>query len=301
MKKIIVMLLLLGGQLMIGMQISESFQKDMRFRLAAERGDLEQVKRSLEQGVNVNNANTTGNTALTDASEHGHVEMVRLLLDRGANINVKTYSPGQGLTALGFAVLGRYFDVILELLTFIPLAERKAIQENIRSLLPALKYTSIQPKPPRDIQKLIGQTTINRLAQELMPRVLERARILAANAEDGQTAQGIALLMRDNALARTDSDRAAQYQAIADLLNFDNPASQAILRRQVEANIRRIVANPLPAIPEPVMQQQQAQQPWYQRAWNSAKQTAQNYWKWIAGGTAVTVGGYMAWKKMQKN
>jgi len=39
--------------------------------------------------------------------------------------------------------------------------------------------------------------------------------------------------------------------------------------------------------------------PWYRRYWNSAKETTQRYWKWVAGGTAAATGGYLVWKKMK--
>jgi hypothetical protein len=161
--------------------------------------------------------------------------------------------------------------VVLELLTFIPLADRKAIRENVLSLLYTLKNKAsdqgLGKQMPSDIRKLVGQETINRVAQELMPRVLERARLLLATSDvhalNGTTRDFITRL-RDQAAAGNlgaHMPRANDYQAILDLLDVDSPASQALLVRQVAAHIKRIVANP-PALPE----QGARPQRWYQRA-----------------------------------
>ncbi len=237
--------------------------------LASQQGNFEMVRLLLNYGANINET-FRGGTALMWAASEGHNEVVRLLLDRGANINAVD---SLGWTALIEAAFRAHFGTVLELLAFIPLVERKAIQKNIRSSLNDFK-------PKAEI--------INKLAQEEMPHVMARARLLAAaQANDGATARGIAL--------RTDANRRAKnlpienYQTVINLLDLDSPISQATIRKQVEANIRWIAANLLPEQP----------QSWYQRAWSSVKDTARSYWKWIAGGTAVTVGGYMAWKKMK--
>jgi ankyrin repeat protein len=251
-------------------------------KIAVGQGHIEVVRFLLDRGANINEADRYGETLLMRSALAGNLGMVRFLLDRGADIDINV-SDVMGLTALMKAAGFRgHFETVLELLTFIPVTEHKAIQENVRNLRIALKRKAA----PKDVRVLIGQDVINQLVQEEMPHIMARARLLAAtrNAISGRSA-------RDMALARSTGNERGNFQAIADLLDLDSPASQATLRGQVKENIRRIVANPLPEQP----------QPWYQRAWSSVKQTAQNYWKWIAGGTAVTVGGYMAWKKMQKN
>jgi ankyrin repeat protein len=47
------------------------------------------VLRLLEEGVNVNETDTFGMTALNHASYRGHSETVRLLLANGANVDHK--------------------------------------------------------------------------------------------------------------------------------------------------------------------------------------------------------------------
>lgn len=65
---------------------------------AAMRGDPEAVKRLIDEGADVNQADPQGVTALHYAAFGGHVEIVELLLDRGADANAVV--PGQNVTAL---------------------------------------------------------------------------------------------------------------------------------------------------------------------------------------------------------
>ncbi len=279
MKKIIVMMTLLSGQLALGMDVprraaleasSTSDMKKSELFRAVETGNLSQVEALLNQGIDVN-AELNGMTPLFVAAR-GRVEMVRLLLDRGADINAVVSFHGGRSTALGRAAAAGNFGVVLELLTFIPLAERKAIRDNVLSLLYTLKNKEsgrgLGKQMPSDIRRLVGQETINRLAQELMPRVLEWARLLLSASDPympNDMTRDYIVRLRVQAAAGNlgpDMPQANDYQAVADLLDLDSPASQALLVRQVAANIRRIVANPLPALPE----QGARPQRWYQRA-----------------------------------
>ena len=55
--------------------------------LAAGGGRLNAVRYLLDQGADVNALDSTGNTALTEATYYGHVSVIKELLVRGANIN----------------------------------------------------------------------------------------------------------------------------------------------------------------------------------------------------------------------
>lgn len=57
-------------------------------------GDLEEVTRLVEGGVDVNWRDSIGETALFGAAALGHVEVVRFLLDRGAVCNISEESIG---------------------------------------------------------------------------------------------------------------------------------------------------------------------------------------------------------------
>jgi len=56
---------------------------------AARKGDLAGVKKSLDDGADVNGKSSYGASALSFAAEKGKVDIVKLLLDRGANVNVQ--------------------------------------------------------------------------------------------------------------------------------------------------------------------------------------------------------------------
>jgi ankyrin repeat protein len=69
---------------------------------AAERGDVEAVKKFLESGIDINIGNSINITALMQAVGGGHVELIRLLLDRGASLSPRT---SFGHTALTIALV----------------------------------------------------------------------------------------------------------------------------------------------------------------------------------------------------
>ena len=55
--------------------------------LAAKKGDLREVSRLIDSGVQVDTVNEDHQTALHVASGHGHLEVVQFLSNHGANIN----------------------------------------------------------------------------------------------------------------------------------------------------------------------------------------------------------------------
>ncbi|MBL8992541.1 MAG: ankyrin repeat domain-containing protein [Spirochaetia bacterium] len=68
---------------------------------AAKKGDLAEVTRLFKAGVNVNEKDQYGQTALMGAASRGQVEVVRFILKVSADVNVRDKS---GRTALGWAV-----------------------------------------------------------------------------------------------------------------------------------------------------------------------------------------------------
>lgn len=56
---------------------------------AASLGDIEQVEQLLSQGVNANQADDEGYSALHAAAENDHLEIVKLLIGKGADVNYK--------------------------------------------------------------------------------------------------------------------------------------------------------------------------------------------------------------------
>jgi hypothetical protein len=76
---------------------------------AASRGDLEKVKRLLNEGADVNAKNKYGQTPLHWAATWGHLDIVKLLVDRGADINAKDED---GETPLHWAAANDHLDVV---------------------------------------------------------------------------------------------------------------------------------------------------------------------------------------------
>ena len=82
----------------------DSQDRGEELRQAASAGDVAKVKALLDQGVDVNAANSYGGTALTFAARRGNAEMVKLLLERGAD-------PNRGVSGSDFDVRGRILSI----------------------------------------------------------------------------------------------------------------------------------------------------------------------------------------------
>jgi len=65
--------------------------------LAVDEGKIEEIKRLLNGGANVNAEDEYGNTALMKAAELGYLEILKLLLDSGAEVNAKDECHGTAL------------------------------------------------------------------------------------------------------------------------------------------------------------------------------------------------------------
>ena len=77
--------------------------------------DPDKVERAINNGADINHANSAGDTPLYVASEMGYVEVVRILLENGADIN-KAESNGQ--TPLMIAVEYGHFELVEVLLEY---------------------------------------------------------------------------------------------------------------------------------------------------------------------------------------
>lgn len=66
------------------------FAKDSSLCQVAEKGDVAEVKRLLDDGVNVNQKDKYGRPPLGIAAYKGHVDIVKLLLDSGGDVEAET-------------------------------------------------------------------------------------------------------------------------------------------------------------------------------------------------------------------
>ena len=64
-------------------------EADRALRLAARKGDIEAVKKSIADGADVNAKSESGTTPLHYAAVMGHKEIAELLIDNGADVNLK--------------------------------------------------------------------------------------------------------------------------------------------------------------------------------------------------------------------
>src|SRR5208283_1893942 len=63
--------------------------KNRELMQAAEKGQLEEVTRLLNEGADVNAKDQQGKTALILAASKGQLPVTKLLLDKGADVNAK--------------------------------------------------------------------------------------------------------------------------------------------------------------------------------------------------------------------
>ncbi|HYE88107.1 MAG TPA: ankyrin repeat domain-containing protein, partial [Vicinamibacterales bacterium] len=112
--------------LIIAIAIGVHAQSAAPIASAAQNGDREAVKALLKKGVDVNEAQGDGTTALHWAAIKGDAEMAQMLLVAGANVRATTRIGSY--TALYLAAKGGYADVVAALLA--AGADAKAVTAN---------------------------------------------------------------------------------------------------------------------------------------------------------------------------
>jgi ankyrin repeat protein len=112
--------------LALSLAISIGAQNQAPIANAAQNGDRDTVKALLKKGVDVNEAQGDGTTALHWAAIKGDAEMTRMLLVAGANVRATTRLGSY--TALYLAAKGGYSDVVAALLA--GGADPKAVTSN---------------------------------------------------------------------------------------------------------------------------------------------------------------------------
>jgi hypothetical protein len=136
--------------------------------VAAERDDLDEVRRLLDGGTPVNASNSIlGTTALLAAAGQGRVEVVRLLLERGADVNARS----GGWTPLPLALSSGVSPEIARLLV--------AHGANVNAREPDLQRTALM------IAAVSGEL-------ELVRDILDKGAEVNALDADGKTALDVA-------------------------------------------------------------------------------------------------------------
>jgi ankyrin repeat protein len=93
-------------------QVSERKRRWSAIHYAARYGHLEIVKSLIESGVNKEVKTGFGLTPLLVAAEFGHAKIAQFLLNIGASCNVQTIEENHNMTALHYATIGNFKDVV---------------------------------------------------------------------------------------------------------------------------------------------------------------------------------------------
>ncbi len=81
--------------------------------MAASDGDIAEITKLLEKGVDVNAKDFQGETALMVAALKGHLDIAKLLVENGADIHARPdFNNNQGQTALMMASKNGYIDIV---------------------------------------------------------------------------------------------------------------------------------------------------------------------------------------------
>ena len=81
----------------------------MSIHEAAKAGNIEAVMKAIEVGLDINDVDNAGETALEIATIEGHIDIIVLLIDKGADVNFKNSS---GFTALHTAAFFRHKEIV---------------------------------------------------------------------------------------------------------------------------------------------------------------------------------------------
>jgi outer membrane protein assembly factor BamB len=108
MKTVSMIIVILLSGVLFADQLSDQFLE------AAKKGDVAELKKLLDQGVNVDSKNKYGVTALGFACSKGHLDAVQLLIERGANINAE--DTFYHATPISWAVENGHNDIVKFLL-----------------------------------------------------------------------------------------------------------------------------------------------------------------------------------------
>lgn len=151
---------------------------------AAGEGDVEVVIRQLDSGMNINQRDIRGFTALHEAAWKGQSNVVRILLERGADFKIRS---NEGLNPLQYAALRGHVDVVRLLLnagadpgvgwrhkTLVELAQERGHTSVVHILKQAEKQRYEVAKEP--FSKSPERQSTTEKVDEVIPQGKERPR-----------------------------------------------------------------------------------------------------------------------------
>lgn len=93
----------------VNIEVVDVSEPAVNFFIAAKSGDYKEVKRQIEEGIDINRQDEIGETALMKATKERYIEIIEFLISKGADINIKN---NYKKNALSLAIENNYPDVI---------------------------------------------------------------------------------------------------------------------------------------------------------------------------------------------
>ncbi len=119
---------------------------------------IESVKCLIKNGININAADTTGETPIMIAAKYGYTEIIDELLTAGTNVNFESQN---GYTAIEFAILNNHFNIFKQLKPYLKDINRRNSQNH------TLLHLAIRAQNLKILDDLLNDNNINKTTEIL--------------------------------------------------------------------------------------------------------------------------------------